>query len=154
MGMRFRSWLLIAALGAGLVGGAQAQSRPDLERCRAINDSLRRLGCYDGIPLSAPPPSRGRYEVFTLAELKTDALTLRGRFVEVTGWITPGEDLFRLGSDSADETTIPIDPRTLSRAERRSFLEACGDGCDATVQGSVRPVGFTTGIVADLLIPH
>jgi hypothetical protein len=42
----------------------------------------------------------------------------------------------------------------LPRHERETFLEKCGSGCDATVQGRVRPVAFTTGIVADAIIVH
>ena len=49
---------------------------------------------------------------------------------------------------------IPVDFDSLARRDREAFLEACGEGCEATVQGRVRPVNFTTGIVADTLIAH
>jgi hypothetical protein len=47
---------------------------------------------------------------------------------------------------------MPIDYQAMPRHERQRFLAECGEGCSATVQGRVRPVNFTTGIVAEVLI--
>jgi hypothetical protein len=149
-------WMMFMALavaaGFGWAAEAQAQSRLDLERCRSINDGLRRLSCYDAIILSQPPPTRSKYEIVPLAELQAYALTYRGRFVEVTGWLTPGPDLFQLTANAGDENPLPVDVRAIDRRQRDAFAEQCGEGCDATIQGRVGPVGFTTGIAADLLI--
>ena len=143
--------LAFAAILAGAAAGL-AQTRQDVERCRAINDSLRRLSCYDGIALTEPRPARSKYETAALEELKAYALSYRGRYVEVTGWVTPGPDLFQLGSDSQDERPLPVDVDALDRRQRQAFEAECGAGCDATIQGRVGPVGFTTGVAADLLI--
>jgi hypothetical protein len=133
-----------------LCGSASAQSRAAMERCRAILDPERRLACYDAIDLAISPP-RAKYEVVELSELKQFALSYRGDLVEVSGWVTPGNELLTLGGDEADTDTIPIEFESLSRQDRRNFLTACGEGCRATVQGRVMPVNFTTGIVADAL---
>lgn len=150
--MRFACWITIAALGLASVASSTAQTRQDVERCRSINDGLRRLSCYDGIALSQPPANRGRYETVALAELKDFALNFRGRFIEVTGWVSPGADLFQLKTDDDDPDSLPVDVRSLDRQQRQAFMEQCGGGCDATIQGRVGPVGFTTGIAADLII--
>ena len=144
----------IVILLTGLVWGGlvQAQTLEDMQRCRAVSDETRRLGCYDAIEL-APGP-RSKYEKVDLAELKGFALSYRGQLVEVTGWIKPGAELFFLGLDEADARPIPVDFDSLPRRDRQAFLDACGAGCEATVQGRVRPVNFTTGIVADTLIAH
>jgi hypothetical protein len=135
-----------------LAASAHAQTREDILRCREIVDTERRLACYDTIELSGSP--RSKYEVVDLSELKGFALSYRGHLVEVQGWIQPGGDLLLLGVDQADQSTIPIDFQALPRRDREAFLQACGEGCEATVQGRVRPVNFTTGIVADALIAH
>jgi hypothetical protein len=150
--MRTVLWVVIAILGLAWPAIGMAQTRQDLERCRSINDSLRRLSCYDGISLSQPPPSRSKYEAVPLAEIQADALSFRGRFVEVTGWISSEGALIQLGSDAGDTRPVPVDIRALDRRQREAFVEQCGQGCDATIQGRVGPVGFTTGIAADLLI--
>jgi hypothetical protein len=141
-----------ALLVAG--GFGQAQTRADMERCRAIQDDARRLGCYDAIEL-APSGPRRKYEPVELQELKDFALSYRGQLVEVDGWVKPGEEgLLFLGFDDADERPVPLDFDPLPRHEREMFLEQCGGGCRATVRGRVRPVNFTTGIVTDALIAH
>lgn len=140
----------VAVTGAGL---GRAQTREDLERCRRIEDEARRLGCYDAIRL-APTSARRKYEAVPLDELKEYALTFRGQLVEVTGWVVPDERFFFLGLDETDERPLPIDPGPLSRRDRQAFLDDCGAGCTATIQGRVRPVNFTTGLVADELIVH
>ena len=150
--MRFALCLFLLAFSSVWITQGAAQSRVDLERCRSINDSLRRLSCYDGITLSQPPPTRSKYEAVPLAELQSYALSFRGRYVEVTGWLTPGPDLFQLTANAGDAQAVPVDVRALDRRQRDAFVEQCGEGCDATIQGRVGPVGFTTGIAADLLI--
>jgi hypothetical protein len=149
--MRFLSLATLVALGMGWANPAPAQTREDMERCRAIEHDMRRLACYDAIRLSPGPP-RSKYEAVPLDELKSFALSYRGQLVEVTGWLTPGDDFFFLGVDQADEDPIPIDFEAMPRQARQVFLADCGEGCAAEVQGRVRPVNFTTGIVADALI--
>jgi hypothetical protein len=124
-----------------------------VERCRVIEDPTRRLACYDALDLSTSEP-RSKYEVVELSDLKTFALSYRGDLVQVSGWIKPGEEFMFLGLDSDDESPVPIAFESVSRRDRQEFLEICGDGCEATVQGRVMPVNFTTGIVADALIAH
>lgn len=148
--MRILSVVMLA-LGMAWAGAAGAQTREEMERCRAIENDARRLSCYDDIRLSPGPP-RSKYEDVPLEELKNFALSFRGQLVEVTGWLVPGKDFLFLGVDEADDDPIPIDFETIPRRERRAFLKECGDGCSAAVQGRVRPVNFTTGIVADVLI--
>lgn len=138
--------------GLAFLSVAGAQTREDMLRCRAITDEGRRLACYDDIDLL--PASRSKYERIDLAELKGFALTYRGQLVETTGWIKPGGERFFLGIDEADERPLPIDVNSLPRRDRQAFLDACGDGCEATIQGRVTPVNFTTGIVADTLVAH
>jgi hypothetical protein len=149
--MRLACAAALAALGLIWVGPAGAQTREDVERCRAIQNDARRLACYDEIRLSPGPPL-SKYEAVPLDELKTFALSYRGQLVEVTGWLTMGEDFFFLGIDASDEDPMPIDFGAIPRHERQAFLAECGEGCAAAVQGRVRPVNFTTGIVADALI--
>jgi hypothetical protein len=151
--MRFVLSTLLVVLGLGWEGAALAQTRTDMERCRAITDNAARLNCYDAIPLS-PDASLSKYEVVDLADLKSFALSYRGDLVEVTGWIRPGGEAMELGSDAADKSPVPVDIGSLARRDRQAFLDTCGEGCRATVQGRVSPVNFTTGIVADALIPQ
>jgi hypothetical protein len=150
--MRLAASTLIAVLCLALGGAAGAQTRPDMERCRSISEEGRRLACYDAIELSPGP--RSKYQVVDLAELKSFALSYRGDLIEVRGWIKPGEALLFLGLDESDALPMPIEFESLARRDREAFLEACGGGCDATVQGRVTPVNFTTGIIADALIAH
>jgi hypothetical protein len=150
--MRLVASIMCVVLGLACEGAAEAQTREDMVRCRSIAEEGRRLACYDAIGLLPAP--RSKYEVVDLAELKNFALSFRGDLVEVSGWIKPGANLFFLGLDAADERPIAIDFDSLPRRDREAFLEACGDGCEATVRGRVSPVNFTTGIVADALIGH
>ena len=147
--MRFVYPLIGFILGVGLCGLAAAQTREDMLRCRSISDEARRLDCYDAVELAGNP--RRKYEILDLTELKSFALTYRGDLVEVIGWIRPANDLLFLGIDEADKTPLPVDFEAIDRRDRDAFLEACGGGCEATVQGRVGPVNFTTGIVADAL---
>ena len=135
-----------------LAGSAEAQTREDMLRCRDIADTTRRLACYDAIQLTGSP--RSKYEVVDLAELKGFVLSYRGHLVEVSGWIKPAGDLLFLGVDENDDSGLPVDFEAIARRELQEFREACGEGCEATVQGRVRPVNFTTGIVADTLTAH
>jgi len=144
---------------AAFIGGfallecsAEAQTREDILRCRDITDTARRLACYDAIELTGSP--RSKYEAVDLAELKGFALSYRGHLVEVSGWIKPADDLMFLGVGEADENPIPVDFEAIGRRDLQTFLSACGEGCEATVQGRVRPLNFTTGIVADTLTAH
>jgi hypothetical protein len=148
--MRFVYLVTLTVLGATLAGTAGAQTREEMQRCRAIEDDARRLDCYDAIGLSTGPP-RSKYEPVALDELKSFALSYRGQLVEVTGWLTRGTDFLFLGSDKSDDRPVPIDFEGIPRRDRQAFLEECGEGCSAVVQGRVRPVNFTTGIVADSL---
>jgi len=149
--MRFLSLITFVALSLAWACAAGAQTREEMERCRAIETDARRLECYDAIRLSPGPP-RSKYEAVPLEELRSFALSYRGQLVEVTGWIKPGRDFLFLGADESDERPIPVDIESMSRRDRQAFLQECGDGCAAAVQGRVRPVNFTTGIVADALI--
>jgi hypothetical protein len=150
--MRFVASIGLVLLALFWGAAAEAQNREDMQLCRAISDEAKRLACYDAIEL-APGP-RPKYEVVDLSDLKSYALSYRGQLVEVSGWIKPGAELFFLGTDAADARSVPIDFASLDRRARQTFLSACGDGCQATVQGRVTPVNFTTGIVADALIAH
>jgi hypothetical protein len=150
--MRFIASIGLAFLGLLWTAVAVAQNREDMQLCRAIPDDSKRLACYDAIEL-APGP-RPKYEVVDLSDLKSYALSYRGQLVEVSGWVKPGAELFFLGTDAADASPIPIDFNSLGRRYRQAFVSACGEGCQATVQGRVMPVNFTTGIVADGLIAH
>ncbi len=148
--MRFiRSALVL--MSVVLAGDAQAQTREELERCRAMTDDARRLACYDAIPVSPASP-RSKYEPVALDELKSYALSFRGRFVEASGWIRPDRNYLFLGLDESDERPMPVEFEALPRRQRDDILEACGSGCEATVRGRVSPVNFTTGIVADDII--
>jgi hypothetical protein len=150
--MRFVCFALTILAGIVCPVIASAQMRVELEQCRAITDDARRLECYDSITLG--PSTRSKYDVVPLDELIDFALSYRGDLVEVTGWVTPGDDFFSLGIGADSEDSMPVDFKLLSRHERESFLDQCGEGCEATVQGTVRPVNFTTGIVADAIIAN
>lgn len=148
--MRFSQLALAVMLS--LIGAAtEAQIPDDISRCRSIEDDSRRLDCYDAISLPPVSLEHGKYEVVPLAELKDFALSFRGRFVEVSGWVTPARDFLFLKLDEQDATSIPVEFRALPRHLQESFLEQCGTGCGATIQGRVAPVNFTTGIVAEQL---
>jgi hypothetical protein len=149
--MRFLIVAMLSALAVVWAGAAEAQTREDIEHCRAIEDDARRLVCYDDIRLSPGSP-RAKYETVAIEELKNFALSYRGNLVEVTGWLTPSEDFWFLGVSESDERPIPIDFESMPRQLREEFLRECGAGCPAAVQGRVRPVNFTTGIVADAMI--
>jgi hypothetical protein len=151
-GMRIVASIGFACLALISCGAARAQTLEDMQRCRSISDEARRLACYDRIELTSAP--RGKYEIVDLAELKGFALSFRGHLVEVKGWFEPGEERFFLGIDAADDQPMPVDVDSLPRRDLQAFRDACGDGCEATVQGRVRPVNFTTGIVADTLVAH
>jgi hypothetical protein len=150
--MRLVFSLVLVVLGLGW-NGAHAQSRVEMERCRAIADESRRLKCYDAIQLSTSAP-RSKYERVDLGEFKKYALSYRGDLVELTGWVTPAGEILELRFDENDADPVPVEFDSLSRRDQQAFFEACGDGCEATVQGRVKPVNFTTGVVADVLIVH
>lgn len=151
--MRLVLAVCLSMLGAGAAVPAVGQTRADLERCRAIGDDMQRLACYDAI--DSGPATRSKYDVVPLAELMDFALSYRGDLIETSGWIEPGNgNLFRLRPEGGHEDSLPVDVESLSRRDRQAFLDRCGEGCEATVQGRVGPVNFTTGIVADILIAH
>jgi hypothetical protein len=151
MAVGLQSLRLAPALLVFVAASGQAQEAGEIVRCRAIADDDRRLACYDAIATSAGSPL-SKYEVVTLDELKEYALSYRGKLVETTGWLTPGGSYLFLGLDKDDARPMPVDAENLERRARETLLERCGEGCEATIQGRVRPVNFTTGIVADALI--
>lgn len=142
--------MLIALTAAGAAELAPAQTREDMLICREIKDETRRLACYDAIYVL--PGVRSKYETVDIGELKSFALSYRGQLVEVSGWVKPGARTFSLGLDDDDRRPLPLDLDQLARRDRQAFLDTCGEGCEATVQGTVRPVNFTTGIVADTIV--
>jgi hypothetical protein len=149
---QMRFFLFACSLAFGVVAGeAQAQVREEFMRCRAITDDERRLACYDGLNLSTASPL-SKYEATALEDLQSYALSYRGRFVEVTGWIIPEGRFLSLRLSEADKRSLPVDIDRLARSDREGLLEICGEGCEALVQGRVGPVNFTTGIVADAVI--
>jgi hypothetical protein len=150
--MRFVASIGLILAGLSWSAAAGGQNLEDMQLCRAIADDAKRLACYDAIDV-APGP-RPKYEVVELSDLKTYALSYRGQLVEVSGWVKPSGELLFLGADAGDARPIPIDFDSLQRRDKQAFLNACGAGCQATVQGRVKPVNFTTGIVADALIAH
>ena len=145
-----RAGLALAVLTIGAVG-ARAQDASDLLRCRSIADEERRLTCYDAITIPSASPL-SKYEVVPLEELRSYALTYRGRLIETEGWLKPGKTYLFLGQDAGDPNPVAVDAANLTRRAREALLEQCGEGCRAKVQGAVRPVNFTTGIVADSVI--
>ena len=151
--MRFFVLACVIGLAALAAGPVHAQSRVEMERCRAIADEGRRLKCYDAIQLSASQP-RSKYERVDLAEFKKYALSYRGNLIEVTGWVVPAGEILELRSDEADDAPVPVEYDSLSRRDQEAFFSACGEGCEATVQGRVKPVNFTTGVVADVIFVH
>ena len=148
--MRFWASMVVACAGLAWGGAARAQTLEDMQTCRAISDDARRLACYDAIELVQSP--RPKYAATDLSDLKAYALSYRGQLVEVSGWMKPEAELFFLGVDAADPRPIPINFDSIGRRDLQAFKSACGDGCQATVQGRVTPVNFTTGIVADTLV--
>ncbi len=149
-GDMIRAGLAITVLAMSAVG-ALAQVSGDLLRCRAMTDEQRRLACYDAILVPSASPL-SKYEVVPLEELRSYALSYRGRLIETEGWLVPGESYLFLGEGLGDAAPIPIDANNLTRRARETLLEQCGEGCRAKVQGVVRPVNFTTGVVADSVI--
>jgi hypothetical protein len=141
--------LAVALIG---LGSAAAQTREDITRCRLIEDGERRLACYDAIRVT--PSAAAKYEAVAIDEMKEYALSYRGRLVEVAGWLTPDGGYLRLGLDAEDARPIPVDAEALTRSKRAAIAELCGAGCQATVFGRVRPVNFTTGVVADDIVVH
>jgi hypothetical protein len=150
--MRLVAAIAVVILALSAARSAVAQSLEDMQACRQITADARRLACYDVIPLVQAP--RPKYDQVDLSDLKSYALSYRDQLVEVSGWLKPGSDLFTLGADASDARPVPIDPGSLPRRDRQAFVTACGEGCQATVQGRVKPVNFTTGIVADALVAH
>lgn len=150
--MRSAYIVILAACAAAAATGAAGQTLDSIARCRSIEDDARRLSCYDSIAL--PSSQRSKYEMVPLEELQDYALSYRGRLVEVEAWLSLVDGRMRLSADAGDEKTIPVDIESLPRRMRDDLRERCADGCAAVVQGQVRPVSFTTGIVADAVIPR
>jgi hypothetical protein len=153
-GMRCVRFVITVMMGALWAPAAAAQTSLDIERCRDISEDRMRLQCYDAIPLTPGRFRRSKYEVVDLAELAEYPLSYRGRLVEVSGWLTPSEDAFFLSTAADAENGLPIEADSLSRRDRDAVVAACLEGCQATVQGKVAPVNFTTGIIADTLRPE
>jgi hypothetical protein len=146
-----RALALGCALLAALLAASPARAQSNaIERCRAIGDNTLRLQCYDAIDI-APSAPLSKYEAVEIDDLKSFALSYRGDLVEVHGWVSPNGNYLALGADASDKNPLPVDIGSLTRRDRQNFLAACGTGCNATVQGRVQPVNFTTGIVADAL---
>lgn len=150
--MRLRS-LVVSTCCFVWIAGAWAQTHEDIAGCRIVADDARRLACYDAIRLSPSTP-RGKYEPIALADLKTSALTYRGRLVEVIGWIRPERDQYVLGSAVGDPSPMPVDLRGLTRQERESLARHCLTVCEATIRGRVAPVNFVTGLVVETVVVH
>lgn len=142
--------VMLAALGAP---AAPAQTRQEIETCRAIADDELRLQCYDGMGLPRGGAPRPKYERVELAELEQYPLSYRGNLVEVTGWLIPSGDFFLVKTDPEAADALPVEAETLSRHQLQSILATCGEGCRAIVQGKVAPVNFSTGIIADTVRP-
>jgi hypothetical protein len=143
--------LVGAAVALLPLQAASGQTDQDVAACRIIGEAERRLDCYDQIPLA---PSRGKYEALSLDELRSDVLSYRGRLVAVDGWLKPERDHLLIGAAADDPRPLPVEFESLSRRQREAVLERCSGGCQATVQGTVRAVNFTTGIVADAIVVH
>ena len=132
---------------------AAGQTLQDIERCREIGEGQLRLQCYDAIIIRPGRLTRSKYEVVDLAELAEYPLSYRGRLVEASGWLTLSEDIFLLSTAADADDGLPIEADSLSRRDRETLVAACLEGCQATVQGKVAPVNFTTGIIADAVRP-
>ena len=152
--MRVIRSVFLAVVCVLLAPAASAQTRQDIERCREIREDQLRLQCYDAIVLPPGRLTRSKYEVIDLAELAGYPLSYRGRLVEVSGWLTPSEDVFFLSMAAEADKGLPIEADSLSRRDREALIAACIEGCQARVQGKVAPVNFTTGIIADSVRPE
>lgn len=140
------SLTLLFLIGANM---AEAQTREDLLRCRAVSEDIRRLGCYDRLRLPREASGGGKYESITLEELKGDLLGYRGQLVDVSGRLIIALNRLSLSLADDDPAPVPLDVSAMSRNQRQAVIDACGEGCQAVVRGTVGPVAFTTGIVAD-----
>ena len=149
-----RTVRLAMAIMVGVFAAAGlAQTRDEVLLCRSIAEPMRRLACYDALRLSPAAPA-GKYEPVPLAEFAESPLAYRGRLVAVTGPVTAAAGEFSLEVDGASGKRLPLDLSALPRRVQESVRAACGETCQATVQGRVAPVAFVTGIVADNVTVH
>ena len=139
-----RHHLMHSGFVAGMLWWGRAKREELAHRVRVEQIvELLELGPYRHAPVGMLP--YGIQKRIELSDFRANALSYRGDLVELSGWLSPDGDLLMLGADAADPSPIPVEYSNLPRRAREDFLVACGAGCEAVVQGRVRPVNFTTG---------
>jgi hypothetical protein len=144
---------LIACCGLVVLCAAPtvAQQRADLEKCRAISDSLERLRCFDAlvVPSGAKKEPAPSGQAMSATDFILDRAKLRGQQVVVSGVVQIMGDTAMIKRTAMDMSVAFVDFKKVSRDQRRKLLENCDLGCDAVVRGRAAEVMFEVGIVAD-----
>jgi len=132
-----------------IAGNALAQTRQELQSCRAISDSLQRLSCFDrvvALPNSVTPGTDS--QEIGVVDLITDGPQLRGKTVRVRGFaISAGETMF-LYSAAGQMTAVMVNMSKVDREGRRLALTSCGGGCEIVVAGQATYQFNVTGLAA------
>ena len=99
------------------------------EECRAIQNPVDRLKCYDAKdpPGHTVPSSTGR---MSIVDFKTDRSSLMGKPVEVEGLLMPFGESALLAGEVGDLSPVFIDIGKVEREQRRTMF-ACSAPCKA-----------------------
>lgn len=138
---------------------AQAELQPqDLLSCRAQDEVIERLRCYDQIARDRAPNgpavdhARSSYAATSITDLRLDADAMAGKRVVLTGALQQLGELVMLKQQLFDTNAVFIDVKSVPREERRRILELCARGCTATVSGKVERVMMQPGLMAEHVV--
>lgn len=165
--VRYLGLLWLCAIGLGSTvsypgsSPARAELTPqDLLPCRAHDDVVERLRCYDQTASArasngaSADAAQSAYATTSITDLRLDADALAGKRITVTGALQQVGELVLLKQALFDANAIFIDVKRVPREERRRILELCARGCTATVSGKVERVMMQPGLLAEhVLVP-
>lgn len=144
----------IAAVLTGIViapMSAYAIDVSDLSRCARISASTDRLNCYDAMSKPAPAGGSVDFTPMSLIDFKTDKAQLKGRRIEVKGFIMPFSEMAILMTEVGDMSGVFVDIASAPRDDRRK-LASCTNMCKVTVRGVAGKTIMQDGIISSRLI--
>jgi len=101
-----------------------------------------------------PEAAKGEFIQVSVTDFQLDAKELKGKKVEVTGFIQSFAGFVLLSDERFSTNKIYVEPKSLPREQRKYILENCESICEMTVRGKAGEVSFSPGIVASEAIAH
>ena len=129
-------------------------------KCAITKGDKARLACYDKIrdeivAANSPKPSQVKdpYAAITLADLKTDIKTLKGKKFAVKAAVQTMGEMSMLKSDPMDMSPIFAATESLPREDRKKLLNGCQIViCSGVFYGTVKALPLGIGLALERVV--